>query len=61
LWYAILAKYVERKPENKTIRIFAVKTLEDPENTESIMKSVDELQKNDKVVEILKKIKDQIV
>jgi len=61
LWYAILAKYAQIKPENKTIRIFAVKTLEDPENTDEIIKSIDELQKNEKVVEILKKVKDEII
>ena len=61
LWYAMVARYIEKKPDHKTIRIFAIKILKNPENVDEIIKSIEELHKNEKVVEILKKVKDEII
>lgn len=61
LWYAMIARYIENKPENKAIRIFTIKILKNPENVNEIIKSIDELGKNEKIVEILKKVKDEII
>ena len=61
LWYAILAKYIEKKPGDKSIRIFASKVIETFEDIDGIMKSIAELRKNEKVLEILNKVKEEII
>jgi len=61
LWYAIIAKYIERKPDNKSAHIFLSKQLSWAEKADAIVKSVDNLRKNEKVIEILRKVKDEIV
>ncbi|MFZ2975507.1 MAG: hypothetical protein WA055_02650 [Candidatus Moraniibacteriota bacterium] len=61
LWYAMVAKYIENKPDHKSIRIFSIKILKNSENIDEIIKSINELRKNEKIVEILKKVKDEIV
>lgn len=60
LWYAMVSKYIEKKPNNKTIRIFLGKQRISSDVSE-IMNKVDELRKNEEVVEILKKVKDEII
>ncbi|MDQ1283766.1 MAG: hypothetical protein QG620_114 [Patescibacteria group bacterium] len=59
LWYAILAKYVEGKPDDRSIRIFLNKQPRLALN--EIMVSVEELRKNKKAVEILGKVCLEIV
>ncbi|MDO9231379.1 MAG: hypothetical protein Q7U36_02775 [bacterium] len=61
LWYAIIAKYIENKPSDKTMSIFLIKQFALADEVEKITSAVKKLRKNEKVVEILKKIKDQIV
>jgi hypothetical protein len=61
LWYAILAKYIEKPLNEKSIRIFTSKVLESFEGREEIMKSINELKKNEKVLEILRKVKNEII
>lgn len=61
LWYTILAKYIEKKPDGKAIRIFLSKQPELVPKAKEIVLSVDKLARNDKVVEILKKVKNEIV
>ena len=60
LWYAIVSKYIEKKPDNRTMRIFLSKQKYSIQ-LEKIVGLVDELRKNEKVVEMLKKVKDEIV
>jgi hypothetical protein len=61
LWYAINAKYIEKKPDEKTIRILLAKIPTLANKADEISKSVDNLRKNERVVEILRKVKDEIV
>lgn len=60
LWYAIVAKYIEEKPSDRTMHIFvskqpAFKTID------IIMTRISELRKNKPAVEILKKVVEEIV
>lgn len=61
LWYAILAKYMERKPDDKSIRAFMVKQAAWQDRLDELMASVGELRKNQKVKEILGKVWVEIV
>jgi hypothetical protein len=61
LWYAILAKYLEEKPSEKTVRIFLSKQLSLSQKTEDITAAISALRKNKKVVEGLRKVLSEIV
>lgn len=61
LWYAILGKYIEQSPEERTIRIFINKLLRSGEKTKSIMDSFAKLRQDDKVKKILLKVIEEIV
>jgi len=61
LWYAIVAKYIENKPNDKVMSIFLIKQLAFPDEVEKVTSAVKELRKDEKVVEILKKVKDEII
>jgi hypothetical protein len=61
LWYAIIAKYIEKKPDNKSMKIFLSKLPKLAPIAGDIVKVIDKLRKNGKVVEILSKVKDEIV
>jgi hypothetical protein len=61
LWYAILAKYIEKKPSNKSIRIFASKVIEDFEDINQIMNSIEKIREDKKAIGILKRIKEEII
>jgi hypothetical protein len=60
-WYAILAKYLEKKPNDKTIRAFLSKQRGFGENIKEIIDGVGKLRENQKAVEILKKVSDEIL
>lgn len=60
LWYAMVAKYIEKKPDDKSIRIFLSKQ-KISNNLDELIKLVNDLRKNEKVVEILKKVKEEII
>lgn len=61
LWYAILAKYVEKKPDDKSYQTIISKLSGLAPRTEEYLKKIKELRKNKKITEILIKIKDEIV
>lgn len=61
LWYAITAKYIEKKPDNKSMHIFFSKQPSLVEKADGIIETVDKLRKNAKVAEVLKKVKEEII
>jgi len=61
LWYAILAKYMEKKPDTKSMRVLIIKWPSMSDKIDDIMASIEKLRENKKAVEILKKVKDEIV
>lgn len=61
LWYAILAKYMESEPNEKSVRAFLIKQSNLVERVEKIMPSIVKLRENKKVVEILKKVQEEII
>lgn len=60
-WYAIMARYMVQKPSSQTIGIFLSKQPGLAGISKDIVAVVDKLRQNDKVVEILKKVKDEII
>ncbi len=61
LWYAILAKYFEKKPNDRTMKIFLSKQSSLKKEVEEIIDGVKFLRQNQKAVEILSKISDEIL
>lgn len=61
LWYAILAKYFEQEPDEKFIRSLLVKQSSLAPYADEIVSAVIKLEKNKKAVEILGKVKEEIV
>jgi len=61
LWYAMIAKYIEKKPDSKTMKIFLLKQIGFADKAGPISEVVDKLRKNAKVAEILKKVAEEIV
>lgn len=61
LWYAVLAKYIEKKPDEKSMRIFLSKQPGLSQKTAEIAGVVSELKKNKKVVESLEKVLVEII
>jgi len=61
LWYAINAKYFERKPDSKAMSIILSKLPSLAGIANEIIKIVDKLRKDKKAVEILSKVKDEII
>lgn len=61
LWFAVVAKYIEKKPNTSSMRIFLSKQVGFGENLDKIAASVDKLRKSGKVIETLKKVKEEIV
>jgi len=60
-WYAILAKYFEKKPDDKTMKAFLFKQRKLRGQSEELVDLVGKLRNNSKVVEILPKISDEIL
>ena len=60
-WYAILAKYFEKKPNEKTMKIFISKQSSLKNEVKEIIDGVKKLRENQKAVEILSKISDEIL
>ncbi len=56
LWYAMIARYIEKKPDDKSMRTFLLKQPGLLKNLDEIMASIIELRKNEKVKTILGKI-----
>lgn len=61
LWYAILAKYIEKMPCNKSTSIFLSKQLSLASKAKNIIATIDKLRKDDKVVELLRIVKKEII
>jgi hypothetical protein len=60
-WYAILAKYLEKKPDAKSMHIFFTKQFFLKDKADEITKVLENLKKNKKIVEILKNIHNEII
>lgn len=60
-WYAILAKYFEKKPDDKTMKVFLWKQRELRKNCDELVDLVRKLRRNSKVREILSRISDEIL
>jgi hypothetical protein len=61
LWYSILANYIDEKPSSDSMKIFLLKQPGIAPIANDIIKIVDKLRKNDKVIEILKKVCEEII
>lgn len=61
LWYAMLAKYIEKKPDGKSIKIFLSKHRGFKDTSSGVANMVTKLKDNKKVLEILHEIKEKIV
>lgn len=61
LWYAIIARYISQKPNEKSTRAFLVKQSSLTNRVDEIVKAVAEIRKNKEAVEILKSVKDRSV
>ena len=60
-WYAILAKYFQKKPDEKTMKIFLSKQSSDKKEIEEIIDGVRKLRENQKATEILAKVCEEII
>jgi hypothetical protein len=60
-WYAIVAKYFEKKPDEKSTRAFLWKQRKLRGQVDKIVDAVKKLRENKKAVEILSKISDEIL
>lgn len=60
-WYAILAKYFQKKPDDKTMKIFISKQSSLKSEVAEIIDGVRKLRENQKAVEILKKVCEEII
>jgi hypothetical protein len=61
LWYAILARYMSKNPDNRSIRSVIVKLPPISNKMDEIMASIEKLRENKKAIEILRKVKEEIV
>mgnify|MGYP006877897402 CR=1 FL=1 len=61
LWYAMVAKYISEKPNDRSMQLFISKQAMFQKDVSAIIKKVDELRKNKQAVEILKKVVEEIV
>lgn len=60
-WYAMLAKYFEKKPDSESARVILIKQPSLAELADDVVGSMDKLEKNGKVVKILQGVKDEMV
>jgi hypothetical protein len=61
LWYAMIARYVEKKPDEKSIHIFLLKQRGIPGGVDEIVDKMETIRENKKAVEILSKIYEEII
>lgn len=59
-WYAMLAKYFEKKPDSEAVRVFLIKQPSLAELADGVVESMDKLEKSGKVVKMLQGVKDEI-
>ena len=60
-WYAILAKYIEKKPDAKSMHIFFTKQFFLKDKADEIIKTIEKLKKNKEIINILQSISDEII
>jgi hypothetical protein len=60
-WYSVNAKYFEKKPDHKTLKAFLFKQRKLRKISDEIIDVVGKLRNNSKVVEILKKVSEEIL
>ncbi len=61
LWYSILSNYIDEKPSSDSIKTFLLKQPSLAPAANDIVETVDKLRKNDKVIELLKKVSEEII
>lgn len=61
LWYSVLANYIDKKPTDESIKTFLLKQSDIAPIANNIIKVVDKLRKNDKVIELLKGVHREII
>ncbi len=61
LWYAMTARYLEKKPDEKSMHIFLLKQRGLPGRVDEIIKTVSMIRENKKAVEILSRIIEEII
>ncbi|HRZ95026.1 MAG TPA: hypothetical protein P5262_00460 [Candidatus Moranbacteria bacterium] len=61
LWYAMIARYIENNPNEKSMRIFLSKNSHLPASLDEIMKKIILIKQDKKAVELLKKISQKII
>ncbi|MDI6778354.1 MAG: hypothetical protein QMD77_04130 [Patescibacteria group bacterium] len=60
-WYSIIAKYFEKKPDDKTIKAFLFKQRKLRGQTDEIIDGVKKLKENKKATDILKRVCEEII
>ncbi|MDO8529295.1 MAG: hypothetical protein Q7S18_01350 [bacterium] len=60
-WYSIVAEYIKEKPSSKSIENFLSKQPTLASESKELVVFVDKLRKNGKVIELLKKVKEEII
>jgi len=60
LWFAMLAKYFEKQPDGKSIKMFLSKQ-DISEKSADVVRSIEKLARNKEVVETLQKVKGEII
>lgn len=61
LWYAIIARYLEKKPDNKSMHVLLSKQPSLVAKADGIIDAVSKLREDKKAVEILRKVAEEIV
>jgi len=61
LWYAIVAKYIEKKPDDRSMKIFLIKQPTRFRDADAAIQSISKLRGNKKAREILLKVREEIV
>jgi hypothetical protein len=61
LWYAMISRYVEKKPDDSTMRTFLIKQVNLDAKVNLLVEGVEKMRKNKKAKEILLKVKDEII
>jgi hypothetical protein len=61
VWYAILARYFESKPNNVSMRVFMKKQPKLVDLADDILRIVDKLREDDKVIKLLSGVKEEII
>jgi len=60
-WYAIIARYLEKKPDNKTMHVVLSKQPTLVAKADGIIDAVSKLREDKKAVEILRKVAEEII